>query len=237
MSPTPADTTFGTMSPPTTAACVAAAAFCVLALAGCAADPPSAVVGLAVTGCPPGTAHGSGIFVEPGLVLTSAHVVKGADEITVTNGDHSATATVVAFDPEMDLAYLAVAPFAAPVELAGRADRDAVRGAAGTAYVFRDGEVVALPVVVRRPIRIHTEDIYIEGDTYRAGLELDAEIRSGDSGGPVLVDGEVVGVVWARSSKFDRRAYAIDPVGSGELVRRQLAAGVIDDSIDLARCT
>jgi S1-C subfamily serine protease len=222
------------MSSPTTAARVAAAALAVLALAGCAADPPSAVVGLAVTGCPPGTAHGSGIFVEPGLVLTSAHVVKGADEIAVTNGEHSATATIIAFDPEMDLAYLAVDPFAAPVDVA---DGDVERGATGTAYVFRDGAVVALPVVVRRPIQIHTEDIYIEGDTYRSGLELDADIRGGDSGGPVLVDGEVVGVVWARSSKFDRRAYAIDPVGSGELLRRQLASGEIGDSIDLARCT
>ena len=76
--------------------------------AGCASDPPAAVVGLTVAGCPPGTAHGSGIVIEPGLVLTSAHVVKGATEIEVTNGDRSTTATVVGFDPDMDLAYLAV---------------------------------------------------------------------------------------------------------------------------------
>ncbi len=81
----------------------------------------------------------------------------------------------------------------------------------GRAYVFRDGAVEVLPVRVRRPVQIHTEDIYIEGDTYRPGFELDAEIRSGDSGGPVMVDGEVIGVIWARSSKFDARAYAIDP--------------------------
>ena len=72
--------------------------------------------------------------------------------------------------------------------------------------MFRDGRVVTLPVVVRRPVRIKTEDIYIEGDTNRPGFELDADIESGDSGGPVLVDGKVVGVLWARSSKYDHRA-------------------------------
>lgn len=205
-----------------------------LGATGCAPDPPAAVVGIAVTGCPPGTAHGSGIVVEPGLVLTSAHVVKGADEIVVTTGEHEASAEIVAFDPEMDLAWLAVDVPVAPVSLAeGRVER----ATHGTAYVYRDGHVVELPVVVRRPIRIHTEDIYIEGDTYRRGYELDADIRAGDSGGPVLVDGEVVGVVWARSSKFDSRAYAIDPVASGSLVREQLRTGRIGDDIDLARCT
>jgi hypothetical protein len=86
-------------------------------------------------------------------------------------------------------------------------------------------------------VHIETEDIYIEGETNRPGIELDADIESGDSGGPVMVDGEVVGVLWARSSKYEHRAYAIDPVAAGGLVRKQLKAGVIDDSIDLARCT
>jgi S1-C subfamily serine protease len=203
--------------------------------AGCGADPPSGVVGLTVTGCSTGAAHGSGIVVAPGLVLTAAHVVKGADAIDVTNGARSTTASVVAFDPDMDLAYVRLdADLGAPSPLDGRA---VDRGEHGVAYVYRDEHVVALPVVVRRAVRIKTEDIYIEGDTDRPGFELDADIRSGDSGGPVLVDGEVIGVLWARSSKFDRRAYAIDPVAAGALVRRQLGTGSIDDSIDLARCT
>ena len=58
--------------------------------------------------------------------------------------------------------------------------------------------------------------------TNRPGFELDADIESGDSGGPVVVDGKVVGVLWARSSKYDHRAYAIDPVAAGGLVREQL---------------
>ena len=207
----------------------------VAAAAGCAADPPSGVVGLTVTGCATGAAHGSGIVVAPGLVLTAAHVVKGAHEIAVTNGARSATASVVAFDPDMDLAYVRVDGDLGAVS--SLAARDVDRGERGVAYVFRDGHATTLPVTVRRPVRIETEDIYIESETSRPGFELDADIQSGDSGGPVMVDGEVIGVLWARSSKFDRRAYAIDPVAAGGRVREQLRTGVIDATIDLGRCT
>jgi S1-C subfamily serine protease len=203
--------------------------------AGCAPDPPSGVVGLTVTGCSTGAAHGSGIVVAPGLVLTAAHVVKGADAIDVTNGARATTATVVAFDPDMDLAYVQL-----ETAIGGASSLDGGgvdRGEHGVAYVFRDGRVMTLPVVVRRPVRIKTEDIYIEGETDRPGFELDADIQSGDSGGPVLVDGDVIGVLWARSSKYDHRAYAINPVAAGARVREQLRTGAIDDSIDLARCT
>lgn len=211
-------------------ACVSAAT-----LVGCGADPPSGVVGLAVTGCPPDTAHGTGVVVAPGLVLTSAHVLKGADEIMVSNGRRSTLGEIVAFDPEMDLAYVRIEPdFAAPLTLA---DDLVERGVRGHAYVFRDGAAQVIPVRVRRPVEIHTEDIYIDGDTYRAGYELEADIEAGDSGGPVMVAGEVVGVLWARSRKFDSRAYAIDPVRAGATVRAQLRDHAIDGTIDLERCT
>jgi S1-C subfamily serine protease len=214
---------------------VAAILAAVAIAGGCAGDPPSGVVGLTVTGCSTGQAHGSGIVVAPGLVLTAAHVVKGAKLIEVTDGARDATGSIVAFDPRMDLAYVRL-----DTDL-GRAsatsDRTVDRGERGVAYVFRDGRRVTIPVTVRRTINIRTEDIYIEGETNRPGFELDADIQSGDSGGPVVVDGEIVGVLWARSSKYDHRAYAIDPLLAGRLVRDQLRTGAIDDTIDLARCT
>jgi S1-C subfamily serine protease len=207
----------------------------VAAIGGCADDPPSGVVGLTVTGCSTGQAQGTGIVVAPGLVLTAAHVVKGADEIDVTNGTRTTTASIVAFDPDMDLAYLRLEDDlgATPSLLGGRVDR----GERGVAYVYRDGRAATLPVTVRRPVQIRTEDIYIDADTNRPGFELDADIQSGDSGGPVVVDGMVIGVLWARSSKYEDRAYAIDPVAAGELVGEQLRTGSIDDTIDLTRCT
>ncbi|MEO6571852.1 MAG: serine protease, partial [Ilumatobacteraceae bacterium] len=72
----------------------------------CGFDAPSAVVGVVVDSCDPGQDRGSGMVVAPGLVLTSAHVLAGAQGIQVVRDDRTAPATIVAFDPEMDLAYL-----------------------------------------------------------------------------------------------------------------------------------
>lgn len=208
-------------------------------LAGCAADPPSALVGLQVIGCSPHPEVGSGMFVhvdgrdEP-LVLTAAHVVKGARVITVHRGASSGTATVVAFDPEMDLAYLAVDGLDTAVPWT--VDSEAIEGGErGAAYVVRGGEPTSLAVTLVRRVQIRTEDIYIEGETMRPGYEIAVDIDAGDSGGAVVVDGKVVGVVWARSRRDTDRAYAIDPVRAGATVTEQLASGELGD-VDLGRC-
>ena len=202
----------------------------------CAPDPPGAVVAVTGAGCPPATANGTGVVIGDDLVLVSAHVVKGSEEVEVRRGRHTATGEVVAFDPAMDLAVVRVDTGSTRPLSRAVLSSDVAPGARAHAYVVRDGAVSVLAVTVRRAITIHTEDIYVEGDTFRPGLELDAEIRAGDSGGPVVVDGEVVGVLWARSSKADRRAYAIDPERAGDTIRSQLASGTIDGAIDLGRC-
>jgi hypothetical protein len=51
-----------------------------------------------------------------------------------------------------------------------------------------------------------------------------------------VVDGEIVGVLWATSRRFDGRAYAIDPVAAGSDLHRQLATGDLGDAVDLCRC-
>ena len=201
---------------------------------GCAPDPPSAVVGIVVDACDPGQEVGSGMIVASGLALTAAHVVAGADEIVVHHGDREAEATVIGFDPEMDLAYLAFD--AVPTRTMPVDSGQVEAGDTGTAYVVRDGVVVPVPVRIRRRVNIRTEDIYIQGETLRPGFDLDAEIESGDSGGAVVVDGRVVGVVWARSNRFDRRAYAIDPVRAGDLIEEQRRTGQLGDDVDIARC-
>jgi S1-C subfamily serine protease len=203
----------------------------------CAPDPPSAIVGITTEACDPGDETGSGVLVDAGLVLTAAHVVAGARSITVYSaGDRgrSAPATIVGFDPEMDIAYLAVDGVPGrPMEL----DSEHVDpGDAGVAYVVRDEQPVAVPIRVRRRVEIRTEDIYIEGETLRPGFELDADIRGGDSGGAVVIDGRVAGVVWARSRRFDERAYAIDAVRGAGLVDEQLRTGVLGPGVDPERC-
>jgi len=206
---------------------------------GCDSAATSAAVGLRVVGCRPHPEHGSGALVRlPGvdepLVLTAAHVVAGAEDITVTRGDTAQMGTIVAFDPEMDLAYLAIE--GVDGSPAWTIDSAAVTsGDTGVAHVARDDVPVEVPVTFERRVTIRTEDIYVEGETRRPGFELTADIDEGDSGGAVVVDGKVVGVVWARSRRASDRAYAIDPVRAGERLRAQLATGDLGD-VDLTRC-
>ncbi len=192
-------------------------------------------VGISVAGCSPVEATGSGVVVDDGVILTSAHVLRGAETITLTWPDGSSgTADVLGFDAEMDLAYLgARTDGVTPVPLDST---DVVDGDAGTAWVVRDGLLVAIDVTVLRSVQIDTEDIYVEGETRRPGWELDAVIERGDSGGPVMVDGRVVGVLWARSSLASGRSYAIDPERAGDRIARQLADGDLGPDVDVARC-
>jgi S1-C subfamily serine protease len=203
---------------------------------GCAPNAePSAVVGIVVDdSCDPGIETGSGVLVAPGLVLTSAHVVIGADDIRVVRDEQSVMAKIVGFDPLMDLAYLAVdglrgLPMSVSSDEVGAGDT-------GIGYVVRDATVVEVPVTVLRRVNISTESIYLEGKTLRPGFELEAEFQGGDSGGAIVIDGDVAAVVWARSRRFDGRSYAIDPDRGSELIQEQLRTGRLGDDIDLARC-
>jgi S1-C subfamily serine protease len=198
-----------------------------------------AAVGISHTGCPPETSNGSGIIIEPGIVLTAAHVLKGADEIVVTNVGNTTTGTIVAFDPEMDLALLQLAePIGSAVPMADLTEIEEpdIEGATGVAFVMRNGEVRELPVTVRRKINLRTEDIYIDGEYERPAWELDADTNAGDSGGAVVVNDRVIGVLSLRSNRYESRAYAIDPVRGGTTIRDQRATGTLGD-VDLSRCT
>ena len=208
-------------------------ALALTALTACAPDPPAAVVGIVVDSCDPGLDQGSGVLVAPGLALTSAHVLAGAQAITVDHDAGSSDGTIVGFDPEMDLAYVSfAAPRRQPMPVAGER---VAEGDDGVVYVVRDDEVVVLPATVTRRVNIDTEDIYIQGETTRPGIEIQADIEFGDSGGALVVDGRVVGVIWARSNRFPGRAYAIDPVRAGDRIERQLATGDLGD-VDVTRC-
>lgn len=211
--------------------------------AGCAdrTPIPASVVGLTVQGCDPGSQSGSGTFVridgvdEP-LVLTAAHTLRNAQEIVVHRGDgpQRGVGTIVAFDPDMDLALVAVDGVASftPLPVGSEA---ITGGEDAVVYVVRRGQRIALPTTIRRRVNIRTEDIYVDAETVRPGYEIAVDIDAGDSGGAVVVDGRVVGVVWARSRRDDFRAYAIDPDRAGERIREQLRTGDLGD-VDLDRC-
>ena len=140
-------------------------------------------------------------FVVDDLVVTNAHVVAGASELTVTRRFGSERqAVVVAFDPAADLAALKFED--------GKARSQAVRFADVDAG--DTGSVMAQEFEVRRRIRAHIGDIYGDQAVIRPSLEIAADITDGDSGAPLVTDdGAVVGVVYANSRGKERTAYAI----------------------------
>jgi len=214
---------------------MALTALAALVATSCAADPPTAVVEIEVEGCTPGTTYGSGVAVDDDLVLTSAHTLRGARAITVTAGGRSTDATVVGFDPDLDLAYLRVdlGRGIRPIPIDSRAIEE---GARATAWVVRHHDVVPIVVTIERRIRLSTEDIYVDADTDRPGVELRADLLPGDSGGPVIIDGRVVASLWARSRRSQHVAYAIDPDRGRARIDEQLSSGDLGD-VDLSRCT
>ncbi|MGB0112155.1 MAG: trypsin-like peptidase domain-containing protein [Ilumatobacteraceae bacterium] len=210
---------------------VVAALLCGVApLVACSDDHPDVVLAESVidirsTGCGPRANLGVGTAIGDGLIVTAAHVVAGADEILVTGsmGEQS-EATIVLIDPDDDIAVLRTpTPIGRPL-----VDLDGVASAGdhGTVMLPSRGESDArvVDIDVIRPVNIVTTDIYRDRDVERHGFEVSAVIESGDSGAMVLIDDAGAGIIWARSTAHDDRAWAVDlpieittPEGRAEL--------------------
>ncbi|MBB1159165.1 MULTISPECIES: MarP family serine protease [Amycolatopsis] len=140
--------------------------------------------------------EGSGFVVAPQRVMTNAHVVAGTDEVGIesTSGDYRAR--VVYFNPEVDVAVLAVPGLRAPVlpfapQTARAGDNAVVLG-----YPL-DGPYTATPARVRGRINLRGPDIYDANTVQRDVFTVRGTVRSGNSGGPMITpDGDVIGVVF-----------------------------------------
>ncbi|MFC5381938.1 MarP family serine protease [Aquipuribacter nitratireducens] len=163
--------------------------------------------------------EGSGFVWASERVVTNAHVVAGVDEPRVQVGGtgEALPASVVAFDPERDLAVLAVPGLQArplPVgEPLGRGDDAVVAGfPLNGPYVIGAGRV-------RDVVTAVGEDIYGEPGVEREVYSLAAQVRPGNSGGPVLdPTGAVVGVVFARSLQDAGTGYAVTLAEAGPVL-------------------
>lgn len=154
--------------------------------------------------------EGSGFVVAPDRVVTNAHVVAGVDAPSVQVGGQGPElpASVVVFDPERDLAVLAVPHLG--VEPLG-VGRDLSRSADAVVAGFpQDGPFTTAPARVREVVRARGQDIYGSGTVVREVYSLAATVLPGNSGGPLLdAGGSVVGVVFARSLDDAGTGYAL----------------------------
>jgi S1-C subfamily serine protease len=120
----------------------------------------------------------------------------------------SYTGQVVIFDDKRDLAVLAVPGLPAqPL----RQGPDLARGDSGVVAGFPlDGPYRLDAARVREVVDARGSDIYGRPGTSREVYSLFAQVRPGNSGGPLLsTDGRVVGVVFAKSLDDDQTGYAL----------------------------
>ena len=146
----------------------------------------------AIPGTPRSEGVGSGFIVDAsGIIVTSHHVVKGADAVTVTLQDgRKLEAEVVGVDPKTDLALIEVdAGESLPVVEFGDSDRTRVGD-----WVVAVGNPFGLGGTVTAGI-VSGRGRDIGSGPYDDFLQIDAPINRGNSGGPLFDrSGRVVGV-------------------------------------------
>ena len=176
---------------------------------------------------------GSGFVYAPGRVMTNAHVVAGIDEPVVEASGERYDAVPVVYDPDLDLAVLAVDGLPTP---ALRFDRKAATGDATAVLGFPDnGPFHAQPARVRDQQRLRSPDIYGDGAVTRDVLSLYAEVRPGNSGGPVVSrQGRVLGVVFAASVTDAETGYAVT---AGEATANAAAGRHATEPADTGECS
>ena len=143
--------------------------------------------------------EGSGFVVAPQRVMTNAHVVAGTDQVAVETAQGREDATVVHYDPGTDLAVLAVPGLEAPA--LDLRERSAVEGDDAIALGYPlDGPYTASSLRIRQRINLRGPDIYDANTVLRDVFTVRGQVRSGNSGGPMIDrDGDVVGVVFGAS--------------------------------------
>jgi S1-C subfamily serine protease len=189
-------------------ACVLGAA---VALIGCGDSEPPRPQVVSVLGA--GSERATGFSLAPARVVTVAHAVSPRASIRTSRGQ----ARVLRVDARTDLALLAVRGLRAPtLQTAAVEGGDSVR-----VLLLRRGRITTRSVAVRRAIEAHVSVPGTSRPLSFPGLELDARLRAGDSGAPVLTDdGELAGVLFARSRRDGRTAYAVDAKAVETLVHR-----------------
>ncbi|MFI5611101.1 S1C family serine protease [Amycolatopsis sp. NPDC051903] len=195
-----------------------------------------------------GGAAGTGIVLSPdGLVLTNNHVVEGATAMHVTDvgNGHGYDATVLGYDRSHDIALLKLAG-ASGLATATLGDSNAVRVGDGVVAIGNAGGVggppSASPGRITRLGRQVTAADEVTGatETLHDLIQVDADVQSGDSGGP-LADprGRVIGVDTAANAGYvfdeglrPHEGFAI-PIAQAADIAQRIRDGKASDTVHI----
>jgi S1-C subfamily serine protease len=170
------------------------------------------------------SSSGSAVVVGPGLAVTNAHVIAGADAVfTQLPGARQLRATVVYRDPGLDVAVLRVPGLAAPApRWVPRADRGDPAVVAG--YPL-GGPLRTRPATLRGQASIPND----RGSGSRDVYVFRGRVQPGNSGGALLdPKGQVIGLVFASAKGDQETGFALTAPDVSDAVRasRDLTAPV-----------
>ena len=178
---------------------------------------------------------GTGFFMQSDVVVTNAHVVAGGDRCPWPSGAARTRRLLILFDPKQDMALLRVPTASAPRRCASPTAPQ--RGtAAGALGLPGGGDITVIPAVVTASFDLPAPDIYGRGSVSRSIVEVRAEVRRGDSGGPLLTASGVVGGIIFGASRTDATvgyAIAADSVAT-ELREGATRSAAVDSGACLA---
>jgi serine protease Do len=171
----------------------------------------------------PRQGEGSGFIVSAdGYILTNAHVVADADEVTVRTTDRREyTAKVVGMDKRTDVAVIKIEGKDLPVVRLG--DPSKLRPgewvlAIGSPFTFENSVTAGIVSATGRAM---------PGEDLVPFIQTDVAVNPGNSGGPLFnLNGEVVGInsqIYSRSGGYMGLSFAI-PIDVANNVRQQLVS-------------
>ncbi|MTD17059.1 MarP family serine protease [Nakamurella sp. YIM 132087] len=143
--------------------------------------------------------EGSGFVIGPQKLMTNAHVVAGTQTVQVEQGGELIDATVVLYDSDRDLAVLDVPDLDRPVLDWDTATADTGADAVAIGYPL-DGPLTLTAARISAEFPLRGPNIYNSSTVTRDVYTVRGQIRSGNSGGPLVgTDGAVLGVVFGAS--------------------------------------
>jgi len=166
---------------------------------------------------------GSGFIVSAdGTILTNAHVVDGADQVTVKlNDKREFKAKVVGADKTSDVAVLKIEAKDLPTVKVGSASNTRVGEwvlAIGAPFGFENSASAGI---------VSAKSRSLPDGSYVPFIQTDVAVNPGNSGGPLFnMAGEVIGInsqIYSRSGGYQGLSFAI-PIELAMNVERQLVA-------------
>jgi serine protease Do len=169
---------------------------------------------------PPSKGIGSGFIVSSdGYVLTNAHVVDDASQVTVKLTDRREfVAKVIGVDKRSDVALIKIAATGLPTVRFGDSSRLKPGQwvvAIGSPFGFENSVTAGIVSATARPL----------DENYVPFIQTDAAVNPGNSGGPLFnVDGQVIGInaqIYSRTGGYMGMSFAI-PIDLALNVKNQL---------------